>query len=250
MALFTDKVVVVTGAGSGIGRGLVAGFCRDGAHVVGIGRTEDDLRATADTHGHGRMQFVVGDVSRSEDVEQLFATTEDLHGRVDVLINNAAVYPKVTFLDSDINEWCRAIDINVGGMARCCHRALPGMLQRGHGRVINVGSYAWRGPIPMASAYSASKGAVHALTLAIAAEVDRYRQPDVLVNEWMPGVFRTRMTPDSETDPMMAYEGARTIASLGIGGAHGREFLGSQLMLEALGFKARVKQKLKALLGQ
>jgi len=246
---FADTVIVITGCGSGIGRGLAAGFCREGASVVGIGRTAVDLEATAVDFGKGRMNYVVGDVSRAEDVARLFGEAERLYSRVDVLINNAALYPKELFLDSDIERWVEALEVNVGGIARCCHRALPGMLQRGHGRIINVGSFAWRDPILRSSAYSTSKAAVRTLTQSIAREVDRFRFPDVLVNEWLPGIFNTRMTPDAGEDPMTAYEGARLVASLPSGGPHGEVFLRDRMLEEPVGLKVRVKRAVRKLLS-
>lgn len=242
------SIVVITGAGSGIGRGLAEGFCRDGAQVVGIGRTEADLAATAESVGRDKMTFVVGDVARAEDVERLVQHAEAQHGRIDVLINNAALYPKERFLESEMDAWAKVIDVNVVGMARCCHRVLPGMLERGHGRVINVGSFAWKGPIPTASAYSASKGAVRALTRGIAVEIDRELYPDVLVNELVPGVYRTRMTPDASDPPSEAYEHARTLVNLPAGGPHGETFVKSELHREYEGRRAKLKRLARQLL--
>ena len=184
--LFKNKTVVITGAGAGIGRGLVAGFVQDGANVVGISRTQTDLEETARLYGRDRFHYIVGNVSVAADVERLFVEAEERYEKIDVLINNAAVYPKLGFLESNIEEWMRALEINVGGVARCCHRVLPGMLERGHGRILNVGSFAYRNPIPNSSVYSTSKGAVTTLTLAIAHEVDHDRYPDILVNEFIP----------------------------------------------------------------
>lgn len=245
-----DKVVVITGAGSGVGRGLVAGFCRDGAHVVGIGRTEDDLATTQRDHGAGHMEYVVGDVSKAEDIERLFKSAETRHGRVDILVNNAAVYPKVRFLDQDPDDFERSLLINVMGVARCCHRALPGMLERGYGRIVNIGSFAFKGVIPLASLYSASKGAVSPLTQGIAVEIDRGRYPNVLVNELMPGIFRTRMTPDQGDDPMSAYPHVRNVVLQPAGGPNGRIFLLGDLFNEygAGGRKAKIKRLLRRLL--
>jgi NAD(P)-dependent dehydrogenase (short-subunit alcohol dehydrogenase family) len=242
--------VVVTGGGVGIGRGLVAGFVKDGAEVVAIGRTEADLAETARLHGEGRMHFVVGDVSAAADVERLFAEAEERHGGVDILINNAAVYPKVLFLDSEMDDWAKALEINVVGMARCCHRALPGMLERGFGRILNVGSFAWKGPIPTASAYSTSKGAVSALTRSIACEIDRGRHPDVLVNEFIPGVIQTRMTPDRGDDPMDVYPRARSVVALPAGGPHGRIFVLGELFEENHGPRSRLKRLINRLIGR
>ena len=82
-----------------------------------------------------------------------------------------------------------------------------------------------RGPIPTASAYSTSKGAVSALTKSIACEIDRGRYPDVLVNEFLPGVIRTRMTPDQGDDPMDVYPRTKSVVALPAGGPHGRIFI-------------------------
>src|SRR5437762_8440775 len=104
---FSDKTVVVTGAGSGIGRAIAVGFCSDGASVMGIGRTSGDLEETARLCVAGKMHFVVGDVARPEDVERLFSEAVQRHGKVDILVNNAALYPKVAFLESSHEEWSR-----------------------------------------------------------------------------------------------------------------------------------------------
>lgn len=246
--MLTDKVVVITGAGSGVGRGLAAGFCRDGARVVGFGRTRADLDETAARFGLRRMQVVVGDVASGEDVERLFGEVEAEHGRVDVLVNNAAVYPRVSFLESSMDDFERDLKINVMGVARTCRRALPGMIARGHGRVINVGSFAFKAPIPRSALYSASKGAVDALTRAIAADV---AHPDVLVNQLMPGIYRTRMTPDQGDDPMNAYPHARALAVLPRGGAHGQTFLlGEQIDDRPQGVRDRLVGRVRGLLGR
>lgn len=241
---FSGKIVLVTGAGSGVGRGLAVGFCTDGAEVVSIGRTEADLRATA-ALCDGRMRYVVGDVGREQDVDRLFREVDEVGDRVDVLVNNAAEYPKRNFLDSSHAEWARTLETNVVGLAYCCRKALPGMLDRGHGRIINMGSFAWKGPIPASSGYSASKGAVSAFTKALASEIDRQRYPDVLVNELLAGVYRTRMSETGE-DPADAYPHARTVASLPSGGPHGEIFLGSEIFREESG---GVRARLKRLLG-
>jgi NAD(P)-dependent dehydrogenase (short-subunit alcohol dehydrogenase family) len=242
-----NKSVVITGAGLGVGRALAMGFAKEGANVVGISRTPRDLQATAKLCA-GRLKYVVGDVSVADDVENLFATAEREHGPVGVLINNAAVYPKTLFLEQSIEDWAQTIQINVIGMARCCHRALPNMLDRGYGRILNVGSFAWRGPIPTASAYSTSKGAVSALTRSIACEIDRAEYPDVLVNEFVPGIVRTRMTPDQGVEPASVFGHLRTVVVTPAGGPHGQTYLASDLVVEEQG--SRLKRVLKRLLGR
>jgi NAD(P)-dependent dehydrogenase (short-subunit alcohol dehydrogenase family) len=241
--VFEGECVIVTGAGSGIGRAMAIGFARDGADVVGIGRTREDLEQTAELCSPGRMHAVVGDVSREVDVERLFDEANARHGKVDILVNNAALYPKLGFLDCSHRDWAHVIEVNVIGMALCCRAALPGMLARGHGRIINIGSFAWKQPIPASSAYSASKGAVRALTKALAVEIDRERHPDVLINELLPGIFRTQMSEFGE-DPREAYPHARFVASLAAGGPSGECFVGSVLHVEEAGIRARLRRRL------
>ena len=127
------------------------------------------------------------------------------------------------------------------------------MLERGHGRIVNMGSYAWKGVIPESSAYSASKAAVAALTKGIAVEIDRERHPDVLVNELMAGVYRTAMSEDGE-DPTEAYRHLRHVALQPPGGPHGVQFLGSQIDGAegggGGGLPGRLKRVAKRLLGR
>jgi len=237
----SDKTVVVTGAGSGIGRAIAVGFCSDGANVMAIGRTSGDLDETARLCAAGKMHFVVGDVARPDDIGRLFSEAVRRHGKIDILVNNAALYPKIAFLESSHKEWSRVINTNVIGMALCCREALPGMLERGFGRIINLGSFAWKRPIANSSAYSASKGAVHAFTKALATEIDRSRYPDVLINELMPGVFRTRMSEFGE-DPSDVYPHVRFVASLPRNGPTGKAFVQSTLHIEDYGLRARLKR--------
>ena len=248
--VFSDKIVVVTGAGFGIGRAFAVGFCADGGAVMGIGRSEADLAETARLCVGGRMHYVVGDVGREQDVLRLFAEANRLGGGVDILVNNAAQYPKVSFLQMTMEEWNAVIRTNVMGMAMCCHAALPGMLDRGFGRIVNVGTFAWLGPIANSSAYSASKAAVRPLTRALVAEIDRNRYPDVLINEFIPGVVRTRMSERGE-DPSDIYPHVRVVASLPRGGPTGRTFLQGSLHIENHGLRARLKRLLaKAGIGR
>jgi len=239
--VLSGKTVVVTGAGSGIGRAIAAGFCSDGANVMGIGRTGADLEQTARLCEAGRMQFVVGDVARPDDTERLFSAAVQRYGKVDILVNNAALYPKVAFLESSHEEWSRVIQTNVVGMALCCRAVLPGMLERGFGRIVNLGSLAWLGPIPNSSAYSASKGAVRPFTRALAAEIDRSRYPDVLINELLPGIVKTRMSENGE-DPAEIYRHARFVASLPRNGPTGKTYLQSALYVEHHGLRARLRR--------
>ena len=245
---FSDKTVIVTGAGSGIGRAIALGFCSEGANVMGFGRTVKDLEEMARVGGSGRMSFVAGDVARPEDVEHLYSETVRRYGRVDILVNNAALYPKIAFLESSQEEWSSVIQTNVIGLAHCCRAVLPGMLDRGFGRIINLGSFAWKGPIPNSSAYSASKGAVGPFTKALAAEIDRGRYPDVLINELIPGIVKTRMSEKGVASSEV-YPHARFIACLPPSGPTGQTFLRSDLYVEVHGIRARLKRLVAKISG-
>jgi NAD(P)-dependent dehydrogenase (short-subunit alcohol dehydrogenase family) len=246
---FEGKTAVLTGAGSGVGRGYALGLCADGARVLGIGRTRADLEATALACAGGRMDYMVGDVSRPEDVARLLAKARQDFGAVDFLVNNAAVYPRDAFLDATVQAWMDAIAVNLHGVALCCHAFLPDMLERGSGRVVNIGTYAWMRPIPRSASYSASKGAVRAFTRALASEIDRQRYPDVLVNELVPGRVRTRMSEHGEA-PEEVYVHLQRLLSVGRGGPHGQTFAQSAMEVETPGLRARLRRLLRRLAGQ
>ena len=236
-----DLSVVVTGASGGLGRAMAEGFARDGALVFGFGRSTSGLEETRARCPQGRMVPVAGDLTCKSDIEALFAEAQRIAGRVDVLINNGARYPKKDFLGEPFDDWEHAVLTNVIGTARCCHLALPGMLERGFGRIVNVGTFAWMGPIPNASAYSTSKGAIRPLTQSLASEVDRARFPDVLVNEFIPGTFKTGMSETGE-EPDAVYPHLRHVVSLPSGGPTGQTFFKQDMLQEPVRLKTRIKR--------
>lgn len=238
---FSKLSVLVTGASGGLGRAMAVGFTRDGATVIGFGRSAAGLAATQALCPSGKMFCVVGDLTRKSDVEALFAEAERRAGHVDVLVNNGARYPKTGFVGEPFDDWEHAVITNVIGTARCCHLALPGMLQRGFGRIVNVGTFAWMGPIPNASAYSTSKGAIRPLTQSLASEVDRSRYPDVLINEFIPGTFRTGMS-DTGEEPSTVYPHLRFVVSLPSNGPTGQTFFKSDILHEPVRLKMRIKR--------
>lgn len=239
-----NKIVVITGAGSGIGRALALGFCRDGARVVAFGRTRSKLEELAEEASSMRLHIVLGDVGELEDMRKLHQSVLTSFGKADILINNAALYPKRPFLDTSPEEWAHVIATNVTGVGYACRLFLPGMLEQGFGRIINVGTFAWLGPIPNAAAYSSSKGAIRPLTKALAAEIDRERFPDVLINELIPPIVRTGMS-GTGGDPMDVYPHARFLSTLEKYGPTGQTFVGSTLYREEVGLRAKLRVRLQ-----
>lgn len=217
------SIAVVSGAGAGIGRAISTGLARDGLRVVGLGRSEASLDGTRSACPNGNFSSEICDVSDDAAVRRSVKKIHGEIGPVDVMICNAAVYPRVHFLDQSGEDWARTLLINVAGPANCCRWVLPSMLDRNCGRIVILGSLADRGPIPGASAYSASKGATHVIAPALAAEIDSRRFPNVLINELIPGAVKTSMSPQG-SEPDAVYPWAKALIDLPAGGPTGRIF--------------------------
>jgi 2-keto-3-deoxy-L-fuconate dehydrogenase len=157
---FTDKRVVVTGAGSGIGREMVTRFLDEGADVVGADLDPAGVPA--------RALAVRADVSSPTDVAGLIDRATSALGGIDILCNNAGIGSTTNVLDADVDEWDRVFAVNVRGTFLGIKYALPGMLAQGHGVIVNTASIAGQVGLPDRAAYCASKGAVIALTRQVA----------------------------------------------------------------------------------
>jgi 2-dehydro-3-deoxy-L-rhamnonate dehydrogenase (NAD+) len=177
---FSGRVALVTGAASGIGAAIATRLLREGARV-----------ATLDLHASGPEGALLldGDVSDSAAVGSAVARAEVELGPVDVLACSAGV-PGASLRTTDVSddEWRRVMAINADGVFFCNRAVLPGMVERGHGRIVNIASIAGKEGNPMAAAYSASKAAVIALTKAIGKDVAR---SGIVVNCIAPAVIET-----------------------------------------------------------
>jgi 3-oxoacyl-[acyl-carrier protein] reductase len=206
------KIALITGAGRGFGRAIALAFAREGARVAAnylVSRAAaEEVVAEAGRLGTEAIALR-GDVAREEDVQALIAGTLARFGRLDVLVNNAGIMVRGPLLDVPAEECRRMFDINVTGTLLCSRHALPPMIERKHGRIINLSSQLAQRAVGGGgfAAYAATKGAIESLTRALASEVGAH---GITVNAIAPGGIETDMSRDVMTD---AYR-ARRLAEL------------------------------------
>jgi len=167
-----DRVAIVTGAGTGIGKAIAVGFAKEGANLVGADIAVDKLLETAkEVEALGRKFLVVRcDVSKKEDCDNVMRETMKGFGRVDILVNNAAIYPVKRFLDITPEEWDAVLATNLRGAVQMCQAVLPEMVKQRKGNIIMVNSGQARMPAVLHNHYSSSKAALLGLTRCLAAE--------------------------------------------------------------------------------
>jgi 3-oxoacyl-[acyl-carrier protein] reductase len=179
------KVVLVTGAGRGIGRALADRFHDEGSRVVAL-----DVAAPEEEAGRPDRDWLVCDVSDPGSVHVAVAEVVDRYGAVDVLVNNAGVNVEGQVADLDPLQWQRAFDVNVTGTFLMSQAVIPTMKAQRSGRIVNAASFAAIVPSVGSAAYAASKAAVVALTRVLASELGPW---DVTVNAYAPGMIPTAM---------------------------------------------------------
>jgi NAD(P)-dependent dehydrogenase (short-subunit alcohol dehydrogenase family) len=209
-----DRTALVTGGNRGLGLETCRRLAREGLRVVLAARDEELGRAAAALLASEGLdvECEVLDVSDEASVEACARRLCDGDGGVDVLVNNAAVYPKGRILELDTGMLTETIRINVMGAFWCCRAFVPGMVDRGYGRVVNVSSGAGSlaDGVPGPAAYGITKAALNALTVKLARELDG--RGDLKVNAVCPGWVRTRMGGDDA--PRSVEEGADSIVWL------------------------------------
>jgi meso-butanediol dehydrogenase/(S,S)-butanediol dehydrogenase/diacetyl reductase len=193
---FDGKVVIVTGAGSGIGAATAKRFGGAGAQVVLNDRTRGALEAVAAGFDSGRVVLQTGDVSEQADAEALIAAAIDRFGRLDVLVNNAGVVPTGPILEASVQDWRKVMAVDVDGVFFCTRAALPHLVQAG-GNIVNVSSVSGLGGDWNMSFYNAAKGAVSNFTRSLALELGAQ---GVRVNAVNPGLTFTGLTQDIKRD--------------------------------------------------
>jgi 3-oxoacyl-[acyl-carrier protein] reductase len=200
---FSDRAAVVTGGAQGIGRAVVEVLLSGGAAVAIWDRDKSLADATAaELASQGTVLAIAVDVADATSVVQAHAGTISRFGRIDILVNNAGVAGlNATVADYPIEEWDRVIAINLRSQFLCCRQIVPGMIERNYGRICNVASIAGKEGNPTASAYSASKAGVIALTKSLAKEVAEH---NISVNAITPAAAKTKIF-DQVSEQHIAY---------------------------------------------
>jgi len=180
-----NRVAIVTGAGQGIGRAIAEKLSQEGASLVVADINADTATKTAADVG-GLAHTV--DVSSEEQVARLVSATISNYGKIDILVNDAAIVPFVPWDDLDFAEWRRIMSVNLDGVYLTSRAVYPHMKEAGYGRIVNIASNVILAGTPNLAHYVAAKGGVFAFTRALATELGRY---GITVNAVAPGLTAT-----------------------------------------------------------
>lgn len=186
-----DKVAIVTGSTSGMGRATAILFAREGAKVVVTGRNEERAKEVVNqikAEGNEAV-YITADMTKVEDVKKIFDKTMEVYGTVDILFNNAGMLSTAPLKDLTLEEWNRVMQVNVTAPLYLTQLAAPIMKEKGKGIVINTGSVAGAHAHHGTPAYVTSKHAVSGLTKSLAWELG----PEIRVNAILPGAIMTAM---------------------------------------------------------
>ena len=182
-----DKVIIITGGGSGMGRAYALGVAAEGARVVVADIADPQATVKEIEAGGGQALGIVCDVSREEDTLRLAADAVARFGRIDVLVNNAALYGTLRrqpFTEIPIEEWDRVMAVNLRGLFLCARAVFPAMKAQGKGKIINISSGTFFKGVPNYIHYTTSKGGVIGFTRSLARELGDF---GVRVNAVAPG---------------------------------------------------------------
>lgn len=183
MGTLQDRVAIVTGAAQGIGKATARKLANEGAWVVAVDINAEGAERTASELPHATS--IPADVSSPEDVQQAVDKTVKKYGRLDVLVNVAAIVPFTPWDEVTFEEWRRIMAVNLDGVYLTCRAVQFPMRERGYGRIINIASNVIVAGTPNLAHYAASKGGVFAFTRSLATELGKY---GITVNTVAPGL--------------------------------------------------------------
>ena len=215
------KTVLITGASRGIGRAIACAYAREGCRlVINCSRSEKELLALADELRetcHVDVLTSIGDVSDYAYMEQLFSQSEARFGGVDILVNNAGIIMRKPMLEMEADEFRKVIDVDLNAPFIVSKAVIPGMKEKGHGKIINICSMMSELGRETVSAYAAAKGGLKMLTKNIASE---YGEHNIQCNGIGPGYIATPQTaplreiqPDGSRHPFDQFIIAKTPAA-------------------------------------
>ncbi|MEK7187009.1 MAG: glucose 1-dehydrogenase [Patescibacteria group bacterium] len=200
-----NKIAIVTGAGSGIGRGIALAFVKEGVKVVVADWSEEGGKETVNLieQAGGEAVFVKTDVSKADDIDTMVRTCLEKFGKVDILVNNAGIVKFGALHETPEEDWDAVIDVNLKSIFLATKKVIPEMLKLGRGKIVNVASIAGMVGFDKVAPYCASKGGIIAFTRAVALE---YAKNKINVNCIAPGVIKTAMTKDMLADEAQKKE--------------------------------------------
>ncbi|HEJ8776267.1 TPA: SDR family oxidoreductase [Staphylococcus aureus] len=191
MTVLTDKVAVVTGAGSGIGEAIATLLHEEGAKVVLAGRNKEKLQNVANQLSQDSVKVVPTDVTNKEEVDELIKIAQQTFGGLDIVINSAGQMLSSKITDYQVDEWDSMIDVNIKGTLYTAQATLPTMLEQSSGHLINIASISGFEVTKSSTIYSATKAAVHTITQGLEKELAK---TGVKVTSISPGMVDTAIT--------------------------------------------------------
>ena len=191
--ILKDKISIITGGSSGIGKAIAKAFAAEGSHLVLASNIESELESAKHEIKDSypvRIETSLIDVSQPGDVASMVKFTLAEFDTIDILVNCAGIYGPIGLItDNDTAEWLKAININLNGTFLCMQAVLPTMMKKKKGKIVNMGGGGGASPLPRFSAYGISKAGVIRLTETIAEEVKEY---NIDINAIAPGAVNTR----------------------------------------------------------